>query len=267
MITVKALADRIGRDGNTWSVNASGDLVPSAAVAQILGGSTSFAIRNNADGANNLLVTDAGVLTIRAGLDLAAGTADFPEGGSTTPTVRGRTSTTTGIAFASAALHLIANGVRPVVITSTAIDVGPAGALPLRLNNAGALSFMPDGSTVNTSLQYGGAAGTIGQYSGTQAQSYHLYNTRSSGTNYERLSIGWAANVLTIDNEAGGGGGAVRGLRIGSAGASLGFFGATPATQPTAVVDATGGGTVDTQARTAINDLLARMRTLGLIAT
>lgn len=37
--------------------------------------------------------------------------------------------------------------------------------------------------------------------------------------------------------------------------------------QQTAVADATGGATVDTEARTAINSLLARCRTLGLIAT
>lgn len=47
----------------------------------------------------------------------------------------------------------------------------------------------------------------------------------------------------------------------------LGFFGATPAAQPTAVADAAGGATVDAEARTAINDLLARLRTLGIIAT
>lgn len=49
--------------------------------------------------------------------------------------------------------------------------------------------------------------------------------------------------------------------------AGLGFFGATPAAQPTAVADAAGGATVDAEARTAINDLLARLRTLGIIAT
>jgi len=47
----------------------------------------------------------------------------------------------------------------------------------------------------------------------------------------------------------------------------LGFFGASPAAQPAAVADAAGGATVDAEARTAINDLLARLRTLGIIAT
>ena len=47
----------------------------------------------------------------------------------------------------------------------------------------------------------------------------------------------------------------------------IGFFGAAEAAQPTAVADASGGATTDAEARTAINALLARLRTLGLIAT
>ncbi len=45
------------------------------------------------------------------------------------------------------------------------------------------------------------------------------------------------------------------------------IFGAATSTQPTAVPDASGGATIDAEARTAINDLLARLRTLGVIAT
>jgi hypothetical protein len=42
----------------------------------------------------------------------------------------------------------------------------------------------------------------------------------------------------------------------------LGFFGTTPVTQPAAVADSTGTGDVVAQ----LNALLARMRSLGLIA-
>ena len=37
--------------------------------------------------------------------------------------------------------------------------------------------------------------------------------------------------------------------------------------QGAAVADASGGATVDTEARTAINDLLTELRSLGVIAT
>jgi len=58
------------------------------------------------------------------------------------------------------------------------------------------------------------------------------------------------------------------GTKIGTATAQkIGFWNATPAIQPTAVTNATGGATVDAEARTAINALLARLRTVGMIAT
>lgn len=46
-------------------------------------------------------------------------------------------------------------------------------------------------------------------------------------------------------------------------GTTAGFYGATPAVQPAAVADATDAATVISQ----LNALLARLRTLGLIAT
>jgi hypothetical protein len=58
------------------------------------------------------------------------------------------------------------------------------------------------------------------------------------------------------------------GTKIGTAtGQKLGFYNATPVIQPTAVADAAGGDTVDAEARTALNGLLAKLRTLGIIAT
>lgn len=67
-------------------------------------------------------------------------------------------------------------------------------------------------------------------------------------------------------------GGSIEGvfLRTGSGGDGIwvdglgvGFFGATPAAQPSAVADATDAASAVTQ----LNALLARLRTLGLIAT
>lgn len=45
------------------------------------------------------------------------------------------------------------------------------------------------------------------------------------------------------------------------------FHGATPVVQATAIADAAGGATIDTEARTAINALLAALRSRGDIAT
>ncbi len=47
----------------------------------------------------------------------------------------------------------------------------------------------------------------------------------------------------------------------------LGFHGATPIVQGASVADASGGATVDAEARTAINALISRIEATGLIAT
>lgn len=42
------------------------------------------------------------------------------------------------------------------------------------------------------------------------------------------------------------------------------FGGGTPKTQQTAITPPSGGATVDSQARTAINDIITKLQTLGL---
>jgi hypothetical protein len=111
------------------------------------------------------------------------------------------------------------------------------------------------------------AANTLNQRRTTNAQIWRLCNTWTSGTSYEWLSIGWSSNVCTITTEKGSAGGTLRGLKIGDATtALLGFYGVTPVDQPATVTDPTGGGTVDAEARTAIEAIIDRLQELGLIA-
>jgi hypothetical protein len=117
------------------------------------------------------------------------------------------------------------------------------------------------------------AANVLAQRNAANAQTFRIYNTFTSATNFERLNIiAQSAGSVIIGTEKGSAGGTARGMElrtdnvarisIGSAG-QIGFFGATAAAQPTAVADATDAATVITQ----LNALLSRMRTLGLIAT
>lgn len=107
----------------------------------------------------------------------------------------------------------------------------------------------------------------VAQRSGTNAQTFRIYNTYTSSTSYERLDIAWDTNVCTIQTQAGSAGGFKRGLQIGGASTDeLGFFGATPVDQPAAVADPSGGSTVDTEARAAIGAVIDRLQELGLIA-
>jgi hypothetical protein len=122
-------------------------------------------------------------------------------------------------------------------------------------------------STVNQSVDLAlerDAANILAQRLGTNAQTSRIYNTYTSATNFERFNIRWNSNELVLDAEAGSGGGTLRGIKLGSAATSLlGFYGATPVVRPAAVADATDAATAISQ----LNAVLARLRTLGLIAT
>jgi hypothetical protein len=57
------------------------------------------------------------------------------------------------------------------------------------------------------------------------------------------------------------------GTKFGTAtGQKIGFFNAAPVIQRTNVANPTGGATIDAEARTAIDDILSRLETLGLFA-
>ena len=113
------------------------------------------------------------------------------------------------------------------------------------------------------------------QRRGTNAQTFSVTNTYSSDTSFERVTIGWSANVCTITTEKGSAGGTLRGLRIGDAStALLGFYGATAIVQPgTGVASATrvgGGGTALTDTDTfdgyTIGQVVKALRNLGFLA-
>ncbi len=87
--------------------------------------------------------------------------------------------------------------------------------------------------------------------------------TNASGASF---SVGaYDAFIRTVQGDSylhlGGGGASTGTLSVGDA--KLGFFGNPPVVQPVAVADATDGPS----AIARLNDLLARLRTLGLIAT
>jgi len=166
-----------------------------------------------------------------------------------------------------------ANGSSFFRLYGNVIEIGPTGFQgwwvdnqTLAMRNANILGWSSANATSPTLDTFWTrfSAGVIYQQGGTTAQSYWIANTiTSSGTNFERMRIGWESNVFTLRTEAGGTGTA-RGIRIGSSSTQLlGFWGATPVTRPAAIPDATDLAT----AITAVNALLAAARSAGLIAT
>ena len=123
------------------------------------------------------------------------------------------------------------------------------------------------GANIDTTLARD-AANILAMRRSTNAQAFRLYNTVSGtgNVNFDRVNFRWASNEFIIDAEAGGTG-TLRGIKIGSATSSLlGFYGATPVDRPATVTDPTGGGTIDAEARTAVNAIIDRLQELGLIA-
>lgn len=91
------------------------------------------------------------------------------------------------------------------------------------------------------------AAGTIGQRSGTNAQTYRIYNTRTDANNYERGKIAWESNVFKIGTESLGTG-LARDMEFQTAGTTRATVHATTgvfdfAVTPTVVGVPIGGGT------------------------
>jgi hypothetical protein len=134
-----------------------------------------------------------------------------------------------------------------------------------------------DGSTNSTNRDTSlrrDAAGVLAQSNGATAQTFRIYTTigGTGNVDFERLFLkGQTGGAFQIGTEKGGTGSAralefqtdgVTRMTLGSAG-EIGFFGTAAAAQPAAIADATDAAT--TQAR--LNDLLAAMRTLGLIDT
>jgi predicted aconitase with swiveling domain len=126
-------------------------------------------------------------------------------------------------------------------------------------------------------IRFGGSDGTDLESYGASIEAYVngtpgandmpgrlVFSTTADGaaSPTERLSI-TSAGVLLLADAGDITVGTTTGTKIGTATTQkLGFYNATPVVQPTAVADATDAATVITQ----LNDLLAKLRTLGIIA-
>jgi sugar lactone lactonase YvrE len=141
----------------------------------------------------------------------------------------------------------------------TTFSVASQDTLPQGLFiRADGAKFYMLGSTNDAVFQYSIPSATIDLTGTTNingsaevAQDLTVYGGISSGS----IQVADAGNITV---------GTTTGTKIGTATTQkLGFYNATPVVQPTAVADATDAATVITQ----LNDLLAKLRTLGIIAT
>lgn len=112
--------------------------------------------------------------------------------------------TNTGIEHATTNdVSIVSNGARVVAFS---------GADTYLLAASPTIRF---GASSDTILAYDGS-NTLAQRNGTNGQTFRVYNTFTDASNYERLDISWAANVLKIGTFAGGTGSTTRAMRIGT---------------------------------------------------
>lgn len=110
------------------NITNAGQIRMNAAASQLRPGATSFAIRNNADSANNLLITDAGVVTTRDQLVVTTGGASI--GGNST--VTGTLTATAGLTVSAGGIGITAGG---LTVTAGGLTV-TAGGLTVSANGA-----------------------------------------------------------------------------------------------------------------------------------
>ena len=95
---------------------------------------------------------------------------------------------------------------------------------------------------------------------GINTQSYINANLRLGGNTAPSAALSFSADKHISFST-------VTGTKIGTTSSQkLAFYGTTPVSQPATVSDPTGGSTIDTECRTAVNTIIDRLQSVGLVA-
>lgn len=175
----------------------AGKQVFGAAVSQIVPGATSLSLRNNANNADNLILTDAGLITLRNALKIppsAGGTVAATSYGTVPVKIDEKTS---GSAFGSADFTSIPSGFRHLLIEFQARS--DQAGVPVECG----IQFNADGTAGHYTWQRLTAASTtvVGQDGSTTAGSIaHIYisgtNSPSGMTGVYRVWIPYYASTV-----------------------------------------------------------------------
>jgi hypothetical protein len=131
---------------------------------------------------------------------------------------------------------------------STVIRLEAASPWYITCWNGGGIAWSSAANTTSTKdlLLARDAAGTLAQRNAANAQTFRVYNTYTSATNFERAKLEWDTNVLKVGTEKGSAGGTARPMELQTDGTTriniaangdLGFFGVTPVAQQTELTD------------------------------
>ena len=166
-------------------------------------GTTFTAIKmdvTDTDSASDSLLMDLQVDgTSKFSVDKGGNLTITPDGsGSGSGLIFGNFGGTTGIRqYGTGKLGVDLNGTAKVAIVGDSV-------IGLQVDSDMVIGWAGPSVGVPSDLRlYRDAADSLAQKRGANAQTYNIYNT-DDGTNYERLRIGWDANVMEIKPEAAG---------------------------------------------------------------
>lgn len=117
---------------------------------------------------------------------------------------------------------LVSSSVTTSTVSASDVLLGSSGAVRIGgTSGTGFLAFSNSSVPTGTLDLYllRDAANIFGQRNSTFAQGYHLYNTYTSGSNYERGELKWVSNVLRLHTTTTGG--TVRNLSLGGSSLDL----------------------------------------------
>jgi hypothetical protein len=192
-----------GLSSTALSASDQNALTFSHATARIVPGATSLSWRNNANSADNLIVTDAGAATVRAGLTVTAGGLTVSAGGITVTgdsTITGTLSGVTSLSLTTLTANTIVGGA-----ATTDLRIGST-ALRLR-NSADTLTvctITPTGVTWSSDLamNWGGGTG-VGQFAQTGA-SIALVSAANGNLTLTAGGGGTTGDVVISSSASGG---------------------------------------------------------------
>lgn len=192
-----------GLSSTALSASDQNALTFSHATARIVPGATSLSWRNNANSADNLIVTDAGAATVRAGLTVTAGGLTVSAGGITVTgdsTITGTLSGVTSLSLTTLTANTIVGGA-----ATTDLRIGST-ALRLR-NSADTLTVCTITPTVVTwssdlAMNWGGGTG-VGQFAQTGA-SIALVSAANGNLTLTAGGGGTTGDVVISSSASGG---------------------------------------------------------------
>lgn len=196
---VTARAGLVATTGNV--AITAGNLTFAAASAKIIPGATSLLFRNNADSADNLSITNAGLVTVRAGLTVTAS--------GLTVTAGGATITAGNLAMTAGSIIFAATDATITTNSSDGSDNKRLLLLPAG-SSSDNWNFTRGASIDITGNEYSGAWGSIWFRGGNNASDFFFVSGSNGSVRYRKADnsevflFSMNSGDLTFDSTYGG---------------------------------------------------------------